>query len=315
MKLRGGRVGGFQASVKSRRAQWVTMAEQPSASTWAVDYAQGTPEFLRPPEGDKVGLTLLTDPWSVWCWGFEPVRRTLELRCPSVEFTPLVGGMFPELPDPEAAGFDVERFFANVQRTTGMPIRTDATTDDRPHSTYPACVHVHAVRLLAPESERAYLRKLREAAYLDARNVSRAQVAASVAANVGIEEDAFQEAMLSGEPEREFRERLGTIHELDLHSYPTLLVTTDLGTTRIEGFQSLPGILGMLERVTERLHPLVAPPELPEIIPEGERLATREVAEVLGVSLEEAFRELESAEEADLVTREEHPAGFTWRRH
>lgn len=290
------------------------MPDQPSASTWAVDYAQGTPEFLRPPEGDRVRVTLLTDPWSVWCWGFEPVRRTLELRCPSVEFTPLVGGMFPELPDHEATGFDVERFFANVQRTTGMPLRLDATTGDRPHSTYPACVHVHAVRLLAPGKERAYLRKLREAAYLDARNVSRADVAASVAAGLGVEEAEFQEAILSGEPEREFRERLGTVHELDLHSYPTLLVTTDLGTTRVEGFQSLPGILGILERVTERVHPLVAPPNLEALLPPGERVATREVAEVLGVSVEEAFQELRTAEEEDLVTREEHPTGFTWQR-
>src|SRR5687767_1822228 len=70
-----------------------------------------------------VRVELLTDPWSVWCWGFEPARRALELRYPTVELRPLVGGMFPEMPDPDALGFDVNRFFAVVQRTTGMPIR------------------------------------------------------------------------------------------------------------------------------------------------------------------------------------------------
>lgn len=286
---------------------------RPDASGWAVDYAQRQPVWQEPPEEAEVRLTLLTDPWSVWCWGWEPVRRTVEHRLPDVEFTPLVGGMFPELPDPEEVGFDIERFFGNVHRTTGMPVRADATQDPRPGSTYPACHHVHAVRLLDPGRERAYLRALREAVYLDGRNVSEPGIAASVADDVGVDPEAFLEALDSGEPEREFQERLGTLHEQDLHSYPTFLVSAGEQTAQAEGFQALPAVLTLLERVTGRTWDLAEPPAPKDVLSPDERVATREVAEVAEMSVEAAFEVLRELEEKGEVLRERHPGGDAWR--
>jgi putative protein-disulfide isomerase len=291
------------------------MPEEPSpdASGWAVDYAQRQPAWMTPPEEGEVRLTLLTDPWSVWCWGWEPVRRAVEHRLPDVSFTPLVGGMFPELPDPQEVGFDIDRFFGNVHRTTGMPVRADATRNPRPESTYPACRHLHAVRLLAPNRERTYLRALREAVYLDGRNVSDPEVAADVAGDVGLDEDAFLEALASGEPEREFQERLGTLHEQDLHSYPTFLVTSEDETAQAEGFQALPAVMTLLERVTGRAWSLEEPPAPREVLNPDERIATREVAEACGISVESAQESLQEMVDADEAERERHPRGHVWR--
>jgi protein-disulfide isomerase-like protein with CxxC motif len=261
-----------------------------------------------------VRVTLLTDPWSVWCWGFEPVRRTLELRYPTIEFQGLVGGMFPKLPDPKEIGFDVGRFFANVLRTTGMPTRLDATLKDRPDSTYPACIHVHAVRLLAPDKEVRYLRALREAVYLDGLNISRPDPAAQVAERVGVGAREFREALASGEPERDFRERVALLHGLNLHAYPTLLVSAGERTARVEGFQALPSVLSIVESVSGRIHAPLPPPPLEQIVVPGERVATREIAEVLGVSVEEACDILRAEADAGVLRRERHPTGDTWTR-
>lgn len=285
-----------------------------SPSAWAVSYAREAKPLFPPTERGVARVTLLTDPWSVWCWGFEPVRRALQWRYPALQFEALVGGMFPRLPDPAEVGFDVERFFASVQRTTGMPIRLDATKRDRPESTYPACVHVHAVRLLAPEKEAAYLRALREAVYYDGRNVSRPEVAAEVAGQVGVSAREFTEALASGEPEREFRERLAGLHALNLHAYPTLLITAGERTARVEGFQSLPALLGIVESLSGRIHPARPAPELAEVVVPGERVATREVAEVLGLSVEQALERLAEAEGRGELRRERHPTGDAWRR-
>jgi len=284
------------------------------ASAWAVSYARTPDASLAPAPAGKVRVELLTDPYSVWCWGFEPVRRALEHRYPSVEFRPLLGGMFERLPDPQGIGFDVERFFAAVQRTTGMPIRGDAATRDRATSTYPACVHVHAARLVAPDRERTYLRALREAVYLDARNVSRVEVAADVAASVGIDEDEFREAVATGEPEREFRGALAGVESLNLRAYPTLLVTWGERTARVEGFQSLPALLGVVQFLTGTLLVPAPPPLLAAALPAGERVATREVAEVLGVSMEDAHEQLLEALRRGDVTRERYATGDVWLR-
>lgn len=286
--------------------------EVASPSAWAIQYASEAKPLFPATQRGKVRVTLLTDPWSVWCWGFEPVRRTLLARYPSIEFHALVGGMFPRLPDPAEIGFDIERFFAAVQRTTGMPLRLDATKRDRPQSTYPACVHTHAVRLLAPEKESAYLRALREAVYYDALNVSRPEVAAQVAGKVGVDAREFTEALASGEPEREFRERLASLQQMNLHAYPTLLVTAGERTARVEGFQSLPALLGIVDAVTGKLHPAGSPPSLSEAVPAGERVATREVAEVMGLSVEAALERLAEAERAGSLRRERHPTGDAW---
>jgi putative protein-disulfide isomerase len=265
----------------------------------------------RLPKG-KVRIELLTDPWSVWCWGFEPVRRALQLRYPDIQFRFLLGGMFESLPPPEQLGFDVERFFSIVQRTTGMPLRADATRRDRPTSTYPACIHVHTVRLLAPEREESYLRALREAAYYDARNISRDDVGADVAQQVGVDREAFLQMRQSGKPEAAFRTLIEGLRERGLHGYPTILISCDGKTHVVEGFQSLPAILGIVQSIAGRLYAPTPDPSLSVVIPPLERVATREVAEVLGVSIEKAYQTCAAAEETGLLRREEHPSGIAW---
>ena len=289
-----------------------TAAEQDTASPWAMSYARTVHGPFEPVPRGKVRVTLLTDPWSVWCWGFEPVRRAIEARYPGIEFRSLVGGMFPRVPDPREAGFDLEAFFGVVQRSTGMPVRTEGMREDRPTSTYPACVFVHAVRLLQPDREQGYLRALREAAYLDGRNVSREAVATAVAARIGIDPGEFAEALASGEPEKDFRDRIAFLHQLDLHAYPTLLITAGEKTARVEGFQSLPGVMGIVNELTGRLHAPVPPPPVERLLSPTERVTTREIAEVCGLSIEQAYDEASRLVEHGRARRERHPAADAW---
>lgn len=259
-------------------------------------------------------VELLTDPWSVWCWGFEPVRRALELRYPTIEFRTLLGGMFPTMPRPDELGFDVERFFAVVQRTTGMPVHARGIRDDPADSTYPACINVHAVRLVASDKEAAYLRAMREAVYLDGLNVSRPEVGAKVAHRVGVDVKAFREALASGRAEQAFEEALAVLHAQGLHAYPTLLLRSGDRVAKVEGFQSLPAVLGLAQSVSGRAHAPLPDPPLERIVPAGERVATREVAEVLGVSVERALDVLAKAEREGVLARERHPTADLWRR-
>ncbi len=264
------------------------------------------------PHPGKVRVELLTDPWSIWCWGFEPARRTIELRYPSIEFRFLVGGMFPTMPDPREVGFDIERFFAIVQRTTGMPIRADGIRRDPATSTFPACTFVHAARIAEPERELSFLRALREAAYLDALNISRPEVAAQVAARVGIPTDKFRAALADGSAEKSFKTQLDKVHEQGLHSYPTFLITSGDRTVRVEGFQTLPGLVGIAQSVSGQAHAPLPDPPMDRVLVPGERLATREFAEVFGLSIEAAFERLSGLETKGELVRERHATGDAW---
>jgi putative protein-disulfide isomerase len=264
------------------------------------------------PHPGKVRIELLTDPWSVWCWGFEPARRTLELRYPSVEFRFLLGGMFPTMPDPREVGFDIERFFGIVQRTTGMPIRVDGIKRDPAKSTYPACTFVHAARVIEPAREHAYLRALREAAYLDGLNISKPEVGTQVAARVGLATDRFRTALSDGTAEASFKMQLAKVHDQGLHAYPTFLITSGERTVRVEGFQTLPGLIGIAQSISGEPHAPLPDPEIGAVLVSGERVATREFAEIYGISGEEAFERLSALETKGTVTRERYPTGDVW---
>ncbi len=286
----------------------------PAVSAWAVEHAHDLTLFGPAAPGDRPEVVLVTDPWSVWCWGFEPVRRALQHRYPTIAFRNVVGGMFPVMPDPEAMSFNVERFFTVVQRTTGMPLRLDATREDRPRSTYPACIHVAAARLLRPDLKAAYLRHLQKTIYLNARNISRANITKNVAATMGIPVKKFHKTIASKEPKHKFRENLSRLQTHNIHSYPTYLVRSGTQLVRIEGFQSLPSLLSIVESVTGRLHPAAPPPPLLDLFPAGERLATREVAEVLDESLEVTVERHADLEAQGALARERHAGGDVWLR-
>lgn len=261
-----------------------------------------------------IHVELVSDPWSVWCWGFEPVRRALALRYPMIEFRTTIGGMFPQMPDPKANGFDVERFFAIVQRTTGMPVRSIDRSEPRPTTTLTSARHVYAVRQAAPEKEGAFIRAQREAIYLDGKNINERKTARELVRKIGVNVDAFDQALESGEAEALHKKVLDRLEERDLHAYPTFLVGHGNRLARIEGFQSLPAVLSVVESVSLKSYPMRPDPSLESVIPMGERVATREVAESLAVSVERANEILLRSQRTGFVRRERFPTGDVWAR-
>lgn len=284
------------------------------ASSWALDYAQRSEDLFEPTEPGEVRVDLVTDPWSVWCWGLEPVAKALDQRYPSITFRPIVGGMFERLPHHDHPGFNLERFLTRVQRISGMPMATDAFEDGGPESTYPACVHAHALRLLDASRARLGLRKLREAAWLDGENISDPNVAAQAACEAGYDPDAFREAMASGEPEREFQQRLDALERLDLSAYPTLVVTAGESTRRLEGFVPLPGIVHVIEKLSGKTHVPSPAPDALDVLEPGHRVSTREVAEILDTSIEKASEALEDHAGDGKLERHRFDHGDTWTR-
>lgn len=284
------------------------------ASSWALDYVQRSEDLFEPVDGDEIRIDLVTDPWSVWCWGLEPVRRAIEHRFPSITFRPVVGGMFERLPHHDHPEFDLSRFLSRVQRITGMPVATDGFEEGGPESTYPACVHFHAMRLLDADRAQLGLRKLREAAWLDGRNISEPEVGAEVAGEAGYDPEEFRSALASGEPEREFRQRLSALERRELSAYPTLLVRAGDSTRRLEGYVPLAGLIETVERLSGRTHVRSPAPDPIDLIDPDHRVATREVAEVPDASIERTFEHLQTLADQGRVRRERHPTGDAWIR-
>src|SRR5437867_4392355 len=125
-----------------------------------------------------------TDPHNIWCWGFEPTVRRLEVRYPDrVEIETRQGGLFEDFSPVREQWArmsggrwkdSVRTFFEAVSSQHRMPMNADAMLDssDDFNSTWPACIAAKAADLQGPGQGWRYLRRLRQAWCLEGRGSS-----------------------------------------------------------------------------------------------------------------------------------------------
>jgi predicted DsbA family dithiol-disulfide isomerase len=153
-------------------------------------------------ETASVQILFVTDPICSHCWAMEPAwRRFLYLYGEHVEVSHLYGGLLPHwegFADVGAgirAPADIPPHWDEVVERYGQPIDASVWLTDPLASSYPPSVAVHAVRALAPEREEAYLRRIRQALFLEARNIARREVLIDCAADIGLDPDRFAAAL------------------------------------------------------------------------------------------------------------------------
>ncbi len=125
-----------------------------------------------------------TDPLCPWCWGHEPRYRALRAAFGDAIFwVHRMGGMegkVPQVADPDAAARRME----HVSLTCRMPIDLDIWRHRPPASPIPASIAVKAVGFQDPALEDRYLRRVREAFFVEGRKVDTSEALMALAAEV-----------------------------------------------------------------------------------------------------------------------------------
>lgn len=124
----------------------------------------------------RARILFATDPICSHCWAMEPAwRRFLYHYGEHVEATHLYGGLLPQWEGFADVGAgirapeDIPPHWEEVAERYGQPIDPSVWLTDPLHSSYPPSIAVHAVRALAPGREEDYLRRIRQALFLEAR--------------------------------------------------------------------------------------------------------------------------------------------------
>jgi predicted DsbA family dithiol-disulfide isomerase len=250
----------------------------------------------------------------------------VEWLYPEVEVRAVMGGLFEDFrPMREAwtrmSGGNwkdsVRAFFAGVATTHRMP--TDAermldATDDFV-STYPACLAAKAAELQGPSPGKRYLRRLREAFNAEGRPIHHVDVQEAVAREAGIDAAAFSAALQDGRAERAFQADLRETRAEKVTGFPTFVVRRGPIGVRIEGYRPWDAFLGALQEFEPDLEDRHAPADEAAVLKflqaQG-RCATREVAEVFGVSDDEAEILLDDLEARGKVSRRPAGSGLLW---
>ena len=279
--------------------------------------------------GTPVTILWVTDPHNVWCWGMEPAMRRFEVLYPgAIEVKICQGGLFEDFrPVREqwarmSGGRwkdSILAFFDAVSAQHRMPMdgeRMLEETDDF-DSTWPACIAAKAADLQGEEPGRRYLRALREAWCLDGRGIQRRSVQVQVAGEVGLDAAAFEAALVDGRAERAFAADRDIAHATGVTGFPTFEIDRGDEHVRIEGWQPWEAF----DEVVRKLDPDLAAKEIAptaasvrDLFRRYPRLATREVASILGVPDDDAEILLEDLEASDEVARRPVGRALIWQR-
>lgn len=268
-----------------------------------------------------------TDPINVWCWGCEPAIRRIQVRyADAVRVTAVMGGLFEDF-TPVRENWarmsggkwqdSVLAFLTAVAAHHRMPMDVPlmmASVNDLV-STWPSCIAVKAAGLQGSGRELPYLRRFREAMYIEGRNTTAHGVQVQIASEIGLDAPAFERALEDGRAEAAFHKDLDLCRSRSVTGFPTFELLREAATVRLDGWQPWDAFEEALNEFAPDLHPRpmdATAENVRGLLRRYPRLATLEVAAILGVTDDEAEILLEDLEAEGSVNRREVGAGLFW---
>jgi predicted DsbA family dithiol-disulfide isomerase len=130
----------------------------------------------------EIAVTFYTDPFCPWSWAAEPQLRRLQVEFGAgLAFTFVIVGLRRRIEPPDARGLALDCLDAAAE--SGMPADPRVFLRDPPSSTHPAGLAVAAV---AEQSDPGpYIRRLREAVFLEGRRMDTAPALLDAARETG----------------------------------------------------------------------------------------------------------------------------------
>lgn len=175
---------------------------------------------------DGPHLIYFADPMCSWCYGFSPVieavRRNFGRGLP---IRVVMGGLRPGTDTPMTleARKEIAGHWLHVHEATGLPFDESVLADGFVYDTDPAARAVVVVRREGEELACDYLGRLQRAFYAEAQDVTRGEVLADLAAELGVERDGFLAQWSSEEAKAETWRDYGVSHRAGVTGFPTLV--------------------------------------------------------------------------------------------
>jgi putative protein-disulfide isomerase len=146
-------------------------------------------------------LIYFADAMCSWCYGFAPViGRIRQTFGETLPIQLVMGGLRPGTTEPltDEARSTILEHWGHVEEASGQAFDPSVLTETFVYDTDPAARAVVLVRGHDPQMAIDFLERVQRAFYAEARDVTRLDVLAELAAGIGFEAEPFAEA-LAGE--------------------------------------------------------------------------------------------------------------------
>jgi putative protein-disulfide isomerase len=262
-----------------------------------------------------------TDPTCSWCWATEPkIRRLQEEFRGHIRLIYKMGGLMEKwigYRDPEnniRRPAQMAPRWADVARQTGMPIDERIWRDDPPLSTFPACIAFKAAQFQGERVSVRFLRRLREAVFLEGKNTAREDVLYRLARETGLNLERFKKDFKEGKAESAFRHDLEEAREQFILGFPTLLFRGPGGhEAKLYGYLDYESYRRAMDDVNSRPLNRFEPKSILSIVKKYEGILLSEATEMFGLEPSEAEERLEKLRKEKQVRRVKVGRGdFFW---
>jgi putative protein-disulfide isomerase len=205
-----------------------------------------------------------TDPVCTWCWGSEPVLRTLETRFGSqVKISYIMGGLVKDITsfydnyndiggDPERSNKNIAKHWVDASNRHGMPVKIDGFklfSKEQP-STYPQNMAYKAAQMQDEAKANRFLRRIREASAAEAQQTNLTEVLVELASEVGLDISRFLDDFTSGKAKAAFEGDLYTTSQYRAHGFPTFLLKYGEKSTLLRGYQNYNNFKAVINQLT-----------------------------------------------------------------
>lgn len=194
-----------------------------------------------------------TDPVCTWCWASEPVLRALKARYgEQLDISFVMSGLVKDIRnfddvdhaiggDPSDSNKQIAQHWLEASKQHGMPVTTgtlELFSAEHP-SSYPQNIAYKAAQFQDQELADAFLRRIREATAVGAKQTNRDEVLLLLAKEVGLDTEKLITRCIDGTAQEAFEMDLATTKANEVQLLPTFIVRYEGKVIVLENYQKV----------------------------------------------------------------------------
>lgn len=213
---------------------------------------------------NRIKIYQFTDPVCVWCWGNEPVIRALDyLYGNKIDIEFVMGGLIEDittlydLSGPKntiisRANEIIANNWLSASARHGMPVNVEDMSlfSERYPSSFPQNIAYEAAKRINPAAAKKFLRRIREATFIEQRRTSQMDVLVELATEVGFDAAQFIDEYTTGSASGDFMQERMKCRRNGITGFPSYLIRE--GSTKIilGGYQNLSTLHTVIGRLS-----------------------------------------------------------------
>ncbi|WP_416434304.1 ClpXP adapter SpxH family protein [Priestia megaterium] len=263
-------------------------------------------------------IYVFVDPLCPECWALEPILKKLQIEYGQLlSLKHVLGGNLQQLNIGAQQKFEhIAKSWEKTGSRSGMSCDGNLWLENPIDTPYAASIAIKAAGLQGKKQGIRFLRRLQEVVFLEKQNVTEESVLIQCARHVGLDVDEFVKDLHSDYAAKAFQCDLKITSEMDVDEIPTLVFFNEKVEEegiKISGYYSYETYVHIIKEMLEIDPDPACLPPLRSFLSYFQFVASKEVAVVYGLSLEEAEKELKKLQLQQVVERVPVKYGTFWR--